>query len=355
MKVWGVSVSYYTGKLESYLRYKGIPYEMEHPFADQKRIRGLAGAVQVPIVERDDGRWMSDSTPIIQHMETEFPERPVIPSDPVVRFIALLIEDYADEWLWRSAMHYRWSYEHDRELLSRILADEVTTHLRVPRFVRRYMVRNRQLTRWVLKDGVSNETKEHVEAGFFNAMRAMLPMLQNRPYLLGETPSIADIGMMGPMLRHFGQDPTPAAIMRNEWPAIAEWVARVWNAHATAGPTSLIDTISDDAAPMLKEIAETHIVQLKENALAFGNAQASFEMTVQACHYKQLPVSRYRVYCLERLREQFADLSPEHQDKVKALLAHPEYTLIWESDVPAKSDYDVERQAPFNKSINVFE
>ena len=24
-----------------------------------------------------------------------------------------LLEDYADEWLWRPAMHYRWSYEAD--------------------------------------------------------------------------------------------------------------------------------------------------------------------------------------------------------------------------------------------------
>ena len=354
MKVWGVSVSYYTGKLESYLRYKGIPYEMEHPFADQKRIGGLAGAIQVPILERDDGRWMSDSTPIILHMENEFPERTVLPADPVVRFIALLIEDYADEWLWRCAMHYRWSYEHDRELLSRILADEVTTHVRMPRFVRRHIVKRRQLTRWVRDDGVSSQTREHVEAGFFNAMRAMLPMLQDRPYLLGNTPSIADIGLMGPMLRHFGQDPTPAAIMRNEWPAIAEWVARVWNAHATAGETSLIDEITDDAAPMLKEIAETHLVQQKENALAYGNGQTHFEMTVQGCHYRKLPVSRYRVYCLERLREEFQALRAEHKDKVTSLLPHSEYTLIWDDTVAANSDYDVERQAPFNKSINVF-
>jgi glutathione S-transferase len=355
MKVWGVSVSYYTGKLEAYLRYKGLAYEMEHPFADQKRIKGLAGAVQVPLLERDDGRWMSDSTPIIQHLEKEFPERTVLPADPVVRFIALLIEDYADEWLWRSAMHYRWSYEHDRELLSRVLADEITKYLRAPRFIRRHLVKRRQLTRWVLQDGVSDETKEHVEAGFFNAMSAMEAMLKDRPYLLGNTPSIADIGMMGPMLRHFGQDPTPAAIMRNEWPAIAEWVARVWNAHATAGETSLLDTIPDDSGLMLKEVAETHMVQQRENAIAFGNGQTHFKMTVQGCHYKKLPVSRYRVYCLERLREQFLELSPEHQDKVKALLPHPEYTLIWNEDVTAKSDYDVERQAPFNKSINVFE
>lgn len=355
MKVWGVSVSYYTGKLEAYLRYKGLAYEMEHPFADQKRIKGLAGAIQVPILERDDGRWMSDSTPTIQHLEKEFPERPVLPTDPVVRFIALLIEDYADEWLWRSAMHYRWSYEHDRELLSRILADEVTTHLRLPRFIRRYMVKKRQLTRWVLQDGVSEETREHVEAGFFNAMSAMEAMLKNRPYLLGDTPSIADIGMMGPMLRHFGQDPTPTAIMRNEWPAIAEWVARVWNAHATTRDTALLDAIPDDTGLMLREVAETHMVQQRENTLAFGNGQTHFEMTVQGCHYKKVPVSRYRVYCLERLREQFQELNAEHQNKVQALLSRSEYTLIWNDEIAAKSEYDMERQAPFNKSINVFE
>ena len=40
------------------------------------------------------------------------------------RFVALLVEDYADEWLWRPAMHYRWSYAHDRELLSSIIIDE---------------------------------------------------------------------------------------------------------------------------------------------------------------------------------------------------------------------------------------
>ena len=93
MKVWGVSVSYFTGKLETYLRYKHIPYEMEPPYADAVRVRRMAGAVQVPLIEREDGRFMSDTTPIIQALETEFPARPVMPQNPVVRFIALLIEE----------------------------------------------------------------------------------------------------------------------------------------------------------------------------------------------------------------------------------------------------------------------
>lgn len=355
MKVWGVSVSYFTGKLETYLRYKHIPYEMDHPFADAVRVRRMAGAVQVPLIEREDGRWMSDTTPIIQALETEFPARPVMPQTPAVRFIALLIEDYADEWLWRAAMHYRWSYEHDRELLSRILADEVTTHIRLPRFVRRFIMRKRQREGYVIGDGVTDRTWDHVEHGYFAAMRAMQEMLRTRPFLLGDAPSIADIGLMGPFLRHFGQDPTPDAIMRNDWPDIAEWVARTWNAGATVANSAFLDEVPADAAALLTEICETHLVQLEANARAVAAGNTRFAMTVQGCAYEDLPASRYRVYCLERLREHFAALDPASQATVKALLPSPQAALLWTDDVPAASNYDPDRQAPYNQAIKVFE
>ncbi len=355
MTVFGISISYYTGKLEAYLRYKTIPYKMDHPYADQPRIRKLAGAIQVPLVELDDGRWLSDSTPIIAYLESIHPEKPVMPQNPVLRFIALLIEDYADEWLWRSAMHYRWSYDHDSALQSRVLADELTTHIPAPRFVRRWMIKRRQITRFVKNDGVTRDTWDHVEAGFFNAMRAMTAMLATRPFLLGSSPSIADIGMMGPMLRHFATDPTPAAIMRNDWPHIAEWVARTWNAAATVHETALLDAVPDDAAAMLREIAETYMVQQRENALAFADGKKRFAMTVQGCAYKNMPVSRYRVYCLERLREEFAGLSDDHQQQLRTLLSQPEYALLWDADVPATSGHDVDRAAPFARGINVYD
>lgn len=355
MKVWGVSVSYFTGKLEAYLRYKGIEYEFEHPFAEQSRVKGHTGAIQVPIVERDDGRWMSDSSPIILQLEKEHPEHFVLPDNPVVRFIALLIEDYADEWLWRAAMHYRWSYDHDRELLSRILADEVTSHLRIPRVLRRRLVKKRQFKNFVVNDGVTDSTRQHVEAGYRNALRNMTAMLKDRPYLLGSSPSIADFGMMGPMLRHFGQDPTPAEIMRNEGPVVFEWLSRVWNARAADDNFDFVQSISSSAQPMLKEIAQTHLVQLKANAAAYGLNQSHFEMDVQGCHYQNLPVSQYRVHCLERLREEFERLDDESQKTVKSLLSDPECDVLWDQSVTAFSNYDVERLAPFNKAINVFQ
>ena len=355
MKVYGISVSYYTGKLEAYLRYKGIPYTMDSPYRDARRIKPRVGAIQVPLVLRDDGRWMSDSTPILLQLEQEHPERPILPEDRVVRFIALLIEDYADEWLWRAAMHYRWSYEHDRALLSRILVDEIMQHIRLPRVLKLRMIRTRQRTGFVVKDGVTPETRTHVEAGYRNALAHLTRLLAERPYLLGNSPSIADFGMMGPMLRHFGQDPTPAEIMRNEAPAVYEWVARVWNAGATAPRTpDLPAEVPAAAEPLLREIAETHLVQLAANATAHSAGAEHFEMVVQGCHYRKLPVSRYRVYCLERLREHFAELSGAEQEQARALIPQPEAEVLWSDRVPARSGYDPERAAPFNRAINVY-
>jgi hypothetical protein len=182
-----------------------------------------------------------------------------------------------------------------------------------------------------------------------------IALLVERPYLLGRSPSIADFGMMGPMLRHFGQDPTPAEIMRNEAPAVYAWVARVWNAGAAAPRTpDLLDEVPTEAAPLLREIAETHLVQLAANATAHAAGAKHFEMVVQGCSYRKLPVSRSRVSCLERLREQFSTLSREEQERVRALVPQPEAEVVWHDRIPARSGYDPERAAPFNRAINVF-
>ncbi len=354
MKVYGASVSYYTGKLETYLRYKGIPYERDSPYRRAAEIRREVGCIQHPVAQDDDGRWMTDTTPMILHLEREYPERSILPEDPTVAFVAHLIEDYADEWLWRAAMHFRWSYDHDRELLCRILADELTSHLMLPRFLRYRMVKRRQRRGFVVNDGVTATTVEHVEAGYHRALASMTAVLVSRRFLLGDRPSLADIGLMGPMLRHFGQDPTPSEIMRDTAPHVFEWLARMWNAGSHPVGGDFATAISDDLAPLLKEICETHLVQLAENAQAWHDRQEKFSMTVQGCAYRNLPVSRYRVYCLEMLRERFAALDPAAQDAVRALLPHPGAAVLWQETVPGQSGYDVERQAPFNKAINVF-
>lgn len=353
MIVYGSRISYYTGKLEAYLRYKNIAYTpLPTPYGEAKMLKEKVGAVQMPIVD-DDGTWMSDTTPIITHLETKHPEKPVLPEDPVVGFISYLIEDYGDEWLWRSAMYYRWWYDYDRLLASNTLTDEVMGHIKLPRWIKLRMIVRRQVRHYVERDGVTETTRSHIEQSYHNALAGMSAMLENRPFLLGNAPSLADFGMMGPMFRHYGQDPTPQEIMRNTAPAVFEWVARMWHGKDQGQP-EFVSQIPDDAAPLLKEICETHLVQLTANAEAFAENAERFDMTVQGCDYRDIAASQYRVWCLEELRRRFNSLSIDQQETVKGLLPYNQAEVLWNTQPLTQSGFNKDNHLPFGKAMNVF-
>ena len=62
---------------------------------------------------------------MIQWFESEYPQNAIVPEDPTLAFICYLLEDWADEWWWRPAMHYRWYYEEGARFASGHLAREV--------------------------------------------------------------------------------------------------------------------------------------------------------------------------------------------------------------------------------------
>ena len=162
IRVYGSRISYYAGKLETYLRYRGMDYELLSMIDHEREIRAGAGAVQSPVVQLEDGRWMSDSTPILAWFESQCEGPSIYPTDPSMRFIALLLEDHADEWLWRPAMHYRWSFLQDKQHASGVLADEFMTMSWLPRFAKRFAITRRQFGGFVRKEGVTAKTRGHV-------------------------------------------------------------------------------------------------------------------------------------------------------------------------------------------------
>lgn len=354
MHVYGCKISYYTGKVETYLRYRSIPYDYSPTVGNEKKLIAGAGVVQMPVVQHTDGRWMTDSTPILATLEAEQSDPTIYPDDPELRFVALLIDDYADEWLWRPAMHYRWSYEASRRYAAHSLYEDLIKGTRrIPAFMARRFLTRRQLGNFVKGDGVTPDTWDHVEGAYFNALDLLQAIFEQRPFILGETPTIADFGMMAPMLRHFSQDPTPAEIMRTRAPAVYEWVARMWNTKARSGDQGIIKQIDPPLTALLGEVCETHLAQLRQNAEAVTRGQVRYDQTIQGCTYRQVPSSRYRVWCLEELRREWRDLRPEAQATLKATLP-ADASILWDDTSFAPSNYDTERQAPFNRGINVF-
>jgi glutathione S-transferase len=355
LKIYGSSVSYFTGKLEMYLRAKGIPYELiaMTPMKIVPMVIRETGNRQMPAVTLADGRWVTDTTPMIAWLEEQQPSPPIIPTDPVQRFFNFFIEDYADEWLWRPAMHYRWWPIAGRMALSRHLADEVGKGIPIPNFLKRWVVRRRQLGGYVLGDGVTRANHIQVEATYLENLDWLSAMLEHRDFLMGDSPCLADIAFMGPMFRHFAQDPVPAEIMRQRAPRVWAWVARLWNCVPGDMTGNWHTGIPDDWGSMLDGIGRTYMPYLSANAEAVRQGQKRFDTTVDGVQYKGARVSPYRVWCMNQLRAHFDGMDSASQSQVKDILErHNCWDVFWNTDLPTV-DVNVGCEPPFGTNATM--
>lgn len=324
LRAYVLDVSYFSGKLEAYLRWKEIPYQRVEVRWDrvQGELRRATGVAKVPVLRTADGLWLQDTTPILDWLEARHPAGAILPDDPLQAFACRLVEDWADEWLWRPALHYRWSHPPDARLLSHRIAAEAMGHLPLPTAWAAAIVRRRQYRTYVSGDGVTAATRAHVEGIYLGALERLERLLREQPFLLGERPSLADFGLFGPMFRHFSLDPTPARVMRDRAPAVYEWVARLWNARASRvregwpAPGGLPPVWRE----LLAEIGAGYLPYLHANAAAFRAGARRHDFRVQGTTYRGVPVVRYRVWCRERLQDHFEALPEAAKPVVRAEL-----------------------------------
>ncbi|MEC7290815.1 MAG: glutathione S-transferase N-terminal domain-containing protein, partial [Pseudomonadota bacterium] len=101
IELTGAAGSPYTRKMLGVLRYRRLPYVVYWGNGNipegypEPKVR-LLPTFFFP--DGEDGALVpvTDSTPIIRRLESLQSDRSVIPSDPILRFLNELIEDYAD-------------------------------------------------------------------------------------------------------------------------------------------------------------------------------------------------------------------------------------------------------------------
>lgn len=327
--VHGLDLSYFTGKLEAYLRAKGIAYELREMTTGSFQACGRAtGVLQMPQVEMPDGTWLTDTTLIIRHLESTHLQARITPVDPVARFMSLFLEDFGDETLWRPALYYRWAFTDDARLMSGRIARGMLRDVPLPFFLRRQMILRRQQGIYLRKDGVTPSTRAAIEQLYAATLDAMEFALQHHPFVMGARPTEADFGLFGSMFRHFFSDPTPARLMRERAPRTLAWVTRLWaltpSAFADAAP---VVSVPSTLAPLLRLAVTSHLPAMKAHAdaVAAGVPVACFrdfgaEFTV--------PSSPYRAWCLNERRRAFQELEAGQRDAVSALLGDEIATTI---------------------------
>ncbi len=321
LRVHGLEVSYFTGKLEAYLRAKGLPYELvEMDTRSFKRCASITGVAQMPQLELADGRWLTDSTQIIAHFESAAAEVAIYPDEPALCFIADLLEDFGDEWLWRPAMYYRWSFEPDASLVSDRLARSMLRDLPLPVLLRRWLIRSRQRRHFLQGDGVTRANASAIEAIYVDVLDAMQSALSSRPFLMGERPTQADFGFFGSMFRHFASDPTPAAVMQMRSPKVLQWVHRLWN----LTPDQFVDqsmpaTLAGGLDRLLCLACEDYLPYLEANEKAFEAGALQVSWQSRNVEFSTA-VNPYRVWCLQQLRSQFQSMDGAARAQVEVWL-----------------------------------
>ena len=231
-KIYGMFCSYFPKKLETYFLVKGIPYEFVE--VDSPCFAQLAkkvGVTQIPLVECPDGTWLCDTTPIIQEFEDDPALVALRPQGPFAAFCAYFLEDCFDEWLWAPALYYRWAFKMDRIRRSEEFTYTVAANgLKLPRFMLRFVVTLRQKLVHLKENGITSPAHARViEDLYVDLLDLLQPILRKRPFLFGDRPCEADIGLHGPMFPHFANDPTSQEIMQARAPHVFRWVARLWS------------------------------------------------------------------------------------------------------------------------------
>jgi glutathione S-transferase len=124
-RIIGGPGSPYSHKMRAVMRYRHIPHDWTIVLGgfdgtgQTEKLRGLHKQT-FPIVQFPDGASWTDSTPIIHELEVRHPnERSVLPPSAIQRFLARLIEDFADEWLPIPLMAFRWTSDEDVSFCAR--------------------------------------------------------------------------------------------------------------------------------------------------------------------------------------------------------------------------------------------
>lgn len=353
-KFYTMDLSYFSGKLEMYFRYKEIPHERVEPTGKEfnEILYVNTGTEQLPQVydarasTPESKRWLRDTTPMIEYLEAD-PQisqysRSVLPTCPVQLFIQQLVEDYADEYLWRPAMFWRWEPAFDRLIMGHRFKYEFARELPLRYSWNILSIRHSvmSLRQWLLssygEDCTTQAKKEVVKNQYYELLDILEEILSKQPYLFGNHPTLVDFGFAGPFFRHFSSDFTPRKVMQQRAPAVYEWVARLWNSKSSKmqEPNGFPaqGTLPANWKRLLGLLPE-YLEYSHLNAVAYREGKSTFSWINHGETFT-VPVVPYRVWCRMTLQYKFSALQPEIQRQIESILREYNcWELLWQDGV----------------------
>jgi glutathione S-transferase len=305
----------YSRKMRAVMRYRRVPHRWIIRGTPESERLPEPPVYLIPVLifpERPDEAHI-DSTPLIRRLEGMFSERTVIPPDPALAFLDLLIEDYADEWVTKQMFHYRWAFSDAVRKAGRVLPLEHHLHLRSrDREELSEAISRRQVDRLAVV-GSNTITAPVIEDSYVRLLRVLDDLIAERPFLMGNRPGSSDFGLFGQFSQLVLFDPPSIDIAVEEAPRLIAWVLRVedlsWLEVEEGGWLSR-DEAAGVLRPLLSEIGRIYAPFLLANERAVTEELDQVECELDGRRWVQKPF-KYQAKCLGWLREAYAALGAD--------------------------------------------
>lgn len=309
-RLFGSELSPYSVKVRSYLRYKGIDHEwIPRSAENQAEFQKYAKLPLIPLLITPEGRALQDSTPILEHLESQENAPSIIPEDPTLGFLSALLEEYGDEWGNKWMFHYRWTYPADCWATAERIAQQMMGHQGPLAVAQARAIVAERMSGRLGFVGSNPKTLPLIEASFKRAIGILDSHLATRPYLLGGRPAMADFGLWG-QFYEAATDPTPGALLRAEAPNLLKWVQRMLSPQ-DEGPFETWTSLSAGLQRFLSdEIGALFLPWSAANASAIENGEKSLQVTLAGSAWQQEP-QKYHARSLAEIRRKYAAVSDQ--------------------------------------------
>ncbi|MEM7020301.1 MAG: glutathione S-transferase family protein [Pseudomonadota bacterium] len=257
--IYGGELSYFTRKLEAAMKFYGANFFLRPKTPDNSAdIEKRSGTHQVPVLHTPENWMIGDTTPLMMLLDSRFPDRRMFPDGPL-GVLVHVVEEYFDEWIARTMVHYRWHYQESAEFASIRMANGVAE---AAERVRNWGPRACRAT------GTESEVQQRAaEEEYVRILEAAEKQLSETPYLLGDRPTAVDCIVLGGLRAHTYMDPTPKKVTAN-YPKVIEWTengADRWDGNGELAPFP-------DSTPfaqfVLKEMVSTYQPYVMGNQIA---------------------------------------------------------------------------------------
>lgn len=195
LELYQFELSHYCEKVRLILDYKQLEYRKIEvtPGVGQIELMQKSGSRQVPVL-KDGSTYISDSTEIALYLERKYPERPILPINSLAKGQCLLMEEWADVSIglkarkaFIGALNQNQNFR--TSLLPANTPDLVKTAVgAIPGEILE-----------VLGTGVGfgGDAVKEAKKSLTQDLEALCLILQNQPYLTGDTPTLADLAVAG--------------------------------------------------------------------------------------------------------------------------------------------------------------